>query len=209
MQETLTPPQTGFNEIAESLEPVSRRIRITRAMCRLLADNGLLTGRYELINGEIISKMGQNPPHMITVMLFTAWLMRLFGADRVFCQGTMDIASSNADTNQPEPDVMALSQPVTAFAGRHPRPVDILLLVEVSDSTLRFDLRNKAALYALAGIREYWVADIAGRRLFVHRNPGPNGYAEVTEYTAEAMVSCLSRPDDSVLVSALLPPVQP
>jgi Uma2 family endonuclease len=83
-----------------------------------------------------------------------------------------------------------------------------LLVVEVSDTTLRFDLRNKADLYARARIVEYWVADIAGRRLIVHRRPRVSGYAEILEYAETETVASLARPEGSVRVSDLLPPMQ-
>ena len=62
---------------------------------------------------------------------------------------------------------------------RHPGPADLHIVVEVADSTLRSDRVAKAALYARAGIGEYWIVDIVGRQLFVHRQPLPNGYADI------------------------------
>ena len=189
-------------------ESTPNRRRFTRAECKFLADNGLLTGRYELIDGEIISKMGQNRPHANTVMLFTRLLMRLFGEDFVQCQLPVDVGDADPDINAPEPDAVALALPVSAFTAADPSPADIMLIVEVSDSSLRFDLHKKALLYARAGIVEYWAADVTGRRIFAHRNPAPEGYAEVTEYSAEASIAALARPDDPIRVSDLFPPVQ-
>ncbi len=189
-------------------EPTPNRKRFTRKECEFLEQNQLLTERYELIDGEIIFKMPQNPPHALTVMLITAWLMRVFGEMYARCQLAIDVGEAAPEINNPEPDGVALSQPVTAFAARHPAPMEILLVVEVSDTTIHFDLHNKAALYALAGIVEYWVADIKERRFVVHRNPTPAGYAEVTQYDAEETISPLARPDASVRVADLLPPVQ-
>ena len=209
MQDTLTPPPPVPTPVGTSWEPIPNRIPMTRAMCRLLADSGLLPGKFELIDGEVVSKMGQNPLHSLAVMLITAWAMSIFGTDHVFCQTTLNLAIEGAETNEPEPDIMALSQPVTTFLTQHPTPSDVLLLVEVSDSTLRFDLRTKAALYARAGVAEYWVADIVGRRFVAHRSPSETGYAQVTEYGAQEMLSPLSRPDVAVRVADLLPPVQP
>lgn len=189
-------------------EPTPNHKRWTRKECAFLEQNGLLTERYELINGEIIFKMPQNPPHALTVMLITTWIIRVFGEMYARCQLAIDVDVVDPEFNNPEPDGVALSQPITAFAAHHPGPADILLLVEVSDTTLRFDLRNKALLYARAGIEDYWVADVVGRRLFVHRNPTQTGYAEVIEYGDNATVTPLARPDAVVLVSELLPPVQ-
>ncbi len=184
------------------------RIPITRAFCKLLEENGLLTGRYELIDGEIYSKMGQNRTHANAVMLFTLLLMRLFGGEFVQCQLPIDTGAANSDTNAPEPDIVALSRPVSTFTTADPTPADILLLVEVSDSTLSFDLNSKALLYGRAGIGEYWVADVAGRRLIAHRGPAASGYDEVIEYGAEDTLTVTSRPDAVVRVADLFPPAQ-
>ncbi len=184
------------------------RIPITRAFCKLLEENGLLTERYELIDGEIFSKMGQNRTHANAVMLFTLLLMRLFGDEFVQCQLPIDTGSADFDTNAPEPDIVALSRPVSTFTASDPAPADVLLLVEVSDSTLRFDMSSKALLYARAGVAEYWVADVAGRRLIAHRNPAPSGYGEVTEYGVEDTVTIAARPDAIVRVADLFPPAQ-
>lgn len=202
MTVTIAPPPTDAHR-----EPAPNRIYITRAMCKTLTDSGLLTGRYELIDGEVISKMGQNRPHANAVMLFTRLLMRWFGEEFVQCQLPIDVGDAAPDINNPEPDIVALARPVNAFTTADPGADDILLLIEVSDTTLRFDLHAKASLYARAGIAEYWAADVVGQRIFAHRNPTPTGYSEIVEYGADAMFACLARPDSSVRVSDLLPPV--
>ena len=200
MSNTLLPP------IEMGWEPTPNRKRFTQKECAFLEQNGLLKGRYELVDGEIVFIMPQNPPHRLTVMLIVKWLMRVFGEDRVCSQSSIDIGVADPEINAPEPDVVVQAQPDVAFASRLPGPSDLLLLVEVSDTTLRYDLHNKAALYARAGIVEYWVADVVGRRFVVHRNPGANGYAQVTEYAEAESVSPVARPDVSVRVSDLLPP---
>ncbi len=189
-------------------EPTPNRKRFTRKECEFLEQNELLMERYELIDGEIIFKVTQNPPHRFVIVLVAEWLRLIFGGLFVVAQSPIEVAVSESEINVPEPDVMVQTQPITAFATRLPGPADIVLVVEVSDSTLRFDLRNKAALYARAGIVEYWVADVSGRRFIVHREPTPDGYAQVAEYAEDAAISTLSRPDATIRVSALLPPVK-
>ena len=150
--------------------------------------------------------MPQNPPHKLTLALIAEWLRMLFGGLFVMTQSSIDVDVVDPEINAPEPNIFVLSQPITAFAARNIVSSDLLLVVEVSDSTLNYDLRNKAALYARAGIVEYWVADIRGRRFIMHRNPGVDGYEEVTEYAADEIVSPLARPDLQVRVADLLPP---
>ncbi|MCW3096761.1 MAG: hypothetical protein JWL77_2379 [Chthonomonadaceae bacterium] len=186
-------------------EPNPNRIRWTRRQCATMRDDGLLTGRYELIDGEILSKTGQKPAHAYVIRALLTWLTGLFGAEYTQIQATIDLSETSPDYDEPEPDAAVTAQPYTHFADRHPRPEDLLLLIEVSDTTLRFDLNAKANLYALAGIREYWAIDITGRRLIVHRQPSPEGYHEIMVYTPDEAVAPLSYPDRFVRVADLLP----
>lgn len=72
--------------------------------------------------------------------------------------------------------------------------------MEISDTSLSFDLSVKAMLYARAGIPEYWVLDVNGRQLFVHRDPSPIGYGSVIAYGEAESVSPLAAPERSLLV---------
>jgi Uma2 family endonuclease len=187
-------------------EPAPGRIRWTRRQCDAIRDAGVLTGRYELIDGEIISKMGQNPPHSVGSLLLREALTAIFGGLYVRVQTTIDVAEADPDHNEPEPDAAVTSQPGMAYAARHPGPADLLLVAEVSDTTLRFDRGAKALLYARAGIREYWALDVTGRALFVHRGPTPEGYADIARYGAGEVVSPLAKPGAQIRVAELLPP---
>lgn len=191
------------------LESAPNRKRWTRHECEFLVKNGLLVGRYELVDGEVISKMGQNPPHACVVRCFMAWLVSVFGADFVSIQLPIDVAEAERATNEPEPDAAVLARPNMDFIAGNPRPVDLRLVVEISDSSADYDLINKAALYARAGIVEYWVADLPNRRIVVHRRPGAEGYAEILEYAESETIATLARPEASVTVANLLPPNQP
>jgi Uma2 family endonuclease len=186
--------------------PTPNRIRWTRQQCDAIRDAGILTGRYELIDGEIISKMGQKPPHPYMITALLVWLSRIFGADHIRIQSSLRLEAGDGEYNEPEPDVAITIPPYTAFSAQHPNPGDVLLVVEVSDTTLRFDLTTKAALYARAGIPEYWVMDVAGRQAIAHRNPNAEGYQEITAYAENELVTPLARHDSSVRVADLLPP---
>ncbi len=192
--------------LAAPPETTPNRIRWTRSQCDAIRDAEILTGRYELIDGEIISKMGQNPPHRVTVVLLHAWLISLFGPLFVQAQSSIEVADVDALYNEPEPDAAVTRQPTTDYLDRNPGPADLLMAVEVSDSTLRFDRSKKAVLYARAGIPDYWVLDINGRQVFIHRSPQPDGYAEIVAYSAGERISPLARPEALVTVADLLPP---
>ena len=191
---------------SEASERFPNRKRWTRDDCAFLERVGFTPERYELIDGEIIDKMGQNRPHAIAVTLLIKWLIAIFGGDFVQCQLAIEIADADRPSYQPEPDAAVLAQPVTAYLSEPPGPGDLRLVVEVSDSTLRGDLNTKAALYARAGIPEYWVLDVSSRRLFVHRGPANGTYATVEWYSDTESVSPEASPENLTPIANLLPP---
>ena len=78
--------------------------------------------------------------------------------------------------------------------------------MEIADTSLRYDLGIKAKLYSRIGIIEYWVVDVAGRKLYCHRIPTTNGYSEIRIYGESEMISIEAHPEYSVIVSELLIP---
>jgi Uma2 family endonuclease len=196
------PPQSTERVSAPTRQPLTRR------QCESLVESGELQGRYELVDGEIVSKMGQKPPHAVTVVLLMDWLTRVFGARFVRIQLAMNVAETDSDINEPEPDAVVLNRPITEFSTGHPGPTDVGLVIEVADSSLRFDTRTKAFLYARAGIADYWVLDIVGRQLYVHREPVDGFYRAITVYAELEEAAPLAKPDAAVRVADLLPPLQ-
>lgn len=190
--------------IAPEKEIYPKLKRWTVSECYRLMDKGYLTGRWELIDGVIISKMGQKTPHSIALTLVLQWLLTISDVLQIRIQLPLGIPGRAGRNNKPEPDAAVTEKPIENYSA-HPTSKDVLLLVEVSDSTLRFDLTTKAALYAQAGVKEYWVLDIPNRKLHCHRNPLPNGYDEVTVYEEADLLSPLARPDAFVRVGDLLP----
>jgi Uma2 family endonuclease len=165
----------------------------TRAECVALEASGLWDQqRLELVHGELISKMGKKRPHVNALVAVQAWLVRTFGAKFVNPEAPIDVAPEDNPTNEPEPDLVVLSRPSREFQDANPRPADLRLVVEISDSTLGFDLTTKAELYARAEIVEYWVVDVAARRLIVHREPREGLYRSVTAYGEDETVGPLA-----------------
>jgi Uma2 family endonuclease len=169
------------------------RKRWTRTECATLESSGLWDQQHlELVHGELISKMGKKRPHVNALVAVQAWLVRTFGEQFVNPEAPIDVAPEDNPTNEPEPDLVVLAKPSREFREANPRPVDLRLVVEISDSTLGFDLTTKAELYARAGIVEYWVVDVAARRLIVHRDPREGLYGSVTVYNEQEFVSPLA-----------------
>ncbi len=163
---------------------------------------GLDLTRYELIEGDLINKMGKNWPHVSSLVLLQKWLVMVFGAEFVAPEAPVDVAPEDNPTSEPQPDLVVLTQDVTEFVCVKPKPEDIHLVVEISDSTLAFDLGTKAALYARAGIIEYWVLDLQGRSLTVHRAPHAGRYLDVAVYSEAEAVAPLAAPDLKFPVAA-------
>ena len=180
------------------------RKRWTRAECRILESSGIWEQqKVELIGGELINKMGQNRLHVNAVLSMMLWLMDAFGRDRVNSNAPIDVAPADNPITEPQPDLIVLTRPSASFQTANPQPHEITLAVEVSDSTIRFDLTVKAALYARAGIVEYWVLDVAGRRLIVHREPAPAGYRSIVAYSELETVAPLASPQHDLRVGDL------
>lgn len=100
--------------------------------------------------------------------------------------------------------MVVLSRPATELTS-NPRSEDIALLVEVSDTSLRFDLEVKARLYAPAEIAEYWVIDVTSQRLIIHREPIEGAYQSVEAFGREVSVPRLEKPEASLAAATLFP----
>lgn len=181
-----------------------------RTECEALAASGLWDSqRLELIEGDLIAKMPKKRPHSIIVALLYEWLASVFGMRFVNQEAALDVAPEDNPTNEPEPDLIVLTRTLSFFAAGYPKPGDLHLVVEVSDSTLRFDLSTKADLYSRAEIREYWVVDVAGRRIVVHRDPGGGRYRSITAYSEEEFVAPLASPAARLRVRDIFPEPPP
>lgn len=151
--------------------------------------------RWELIGGDLFRKMPKKRPHVHAVAILTGWLIRHFGGRFVNTEAPIDVAPEDNPTSEPEPDVIVLRPDYTEFRTATPGPADLLLVVEISDTTLEFDLTVKARLYARAGIQDYWVLDLNGRRLIVHREPSSGRYRSIVAYGETEAPAPLAKPE--------------
>ncbi len=156
-----------------------------------MLDAGIFQGqRFELIDGDLIDKMGQKPAHASAIQRMIALLTLLFGAPRLRVQLPMEAGSAERETSMPEPDLAVLSEAKADFEERHPGGPEMTLVVEIADTTIKPDLIRKRDLYAAAGVREYWVLDLQQRRLVVHRelNRASAAYASIQSYAEHETV---------------------
>ena len=125
----------------------------------------------ELIRGEIIRKLPIGNPHAATVNRLNRLLSKLIQADAMISiQNPIWLKDS-----EPEPDVAILIYREDLYASRRPSSADVLLLIEVADSSLAYDRDIKGSVYAEAGIREYWIVNLNQATIEVHLDPQSDG----------------------------------
>ena len=144
---------------------------------RMAADVFTPEDRVELIEGDLIGMAPISTDHAGCVDELTRLVMRAYGdVAHVAVQNPVHIDRFN----EPQPDV-ALARPrPDRYRASRPGPTDLLLVIEVAVSSLRFDRAVKLPIYARAGVPEVWIVDLVGRQVEVYRTPTGNGYAEMT-----------------------------
>lgn len=151
-----------------------------------MAEVGLLSpdDRTELIEGEIVDMPPIGSRHAAAVTVLAKRMIRALGDS---ADVRIQFPVRFVPRSEPQPDIAVVRHRSDAYRKAHPTADDTLLLVEVSDATLRYDLDVKARLYATHGIREYWVIDLVSHRVVRHRVPSGAQYAQIDEITAGAV----------------------
>lgn len=181
-------------------EPSTRRW--TRREFYRLAEEGWFRGqRVQLIQGEIIEIPPQGHAHTTAVLKTQRFLCAAFDENEGYVIRTQMPLNLGRDSD-PEPDLAVVRGRIEDYSDH---PTTALLIVEVSDTTLRLD-RRKAGLYAAAGIAEYWIVNLNERQVEVHRSPQADGeYAERRVISAGESLAPLGRSTLSIKVMDLLP----
>ncbi len=169
-----SPPERGLAELSIR--------RFTVDEYHKLIEMGVLKSGdpYELLRGWIVKKMSVNNPHRQAVSRLNRWLTRNLSDGWVtYCQQPFTTGDS-----EPEPDISVAIGPDSLYDDRKPGPTDLVLVVEVSDSTLITDSNYKLNLYADAGVKQYWIVNLVARRVEVYTRPrgGEDGYGSCIQY---------------------------
>ncbi|VEP12393.1 conserved hypothetical protein [Hyella patelloides LEGE 07179] len=161
---------------------------------------GILCDRHvELIEGKIIEMAPEKPLHRFTNHSIAKYLRQLLaGKAEVFEAHPITLSNS-----EPEPDVAIVSLPEIKYLTRHPNAQDIYWLIEISDSTLNYDLTTKKQLYAKEGIAEYWVINLQKKAIHVFRQPIDNNYNVKSEFI-EGKITPLSFSNIEIEVNQIL-----
>jgi Uma2 family endonuclease len=158
--------------------------------------------RVELIGGEVIAMTPIGSPHAGTVKRLNRILSAALG-DR----GLLGVQDPLwlSELSEPEPDVTVLRPREDFYTTGHPRPRDVLLLIELADTTEGFDREVKRPLYAAAGVPEVWVIDLPSKVVDVALDPAPDGYRDVQRVGRDGVLSPRAFPDLRIAVADLLP----
>lgn len=169
---------------------------------RLIAA-GILTpdDRVELLDGQIIEMVPQDPPHASITSSAGNDFVSLF-AGKAWIRSQLPITL--APDSEPEPDIAIVRIDPNRYRDRHPGPQDIFLLIEIADSTLSHDRNRKAKVYAKAGIPEYWIVNISQQQLIVLKNPQAGLYQSEQILLANAQIAPEAFPDVMISVQNLL-----
>jgi len=188
----------------DAASPVAvRRHRFTVADFYRMGEVGLLAPdvRIELIDGELFEMPPIGPGHAGCVEEFVDILRaRLPNTVLVRSQNPLSLGLRT----EPEPDLAVVARSTDFYRRRHPAAHDVLLVIEVSDTTLVYDRDVKGPLYARAGIPEYWIVNLVDAQVIVHREPKDGLYATVTTHAAGDALQPLAFPDVTVAVADIL-----
>jgi Uma2 family endonuclease len=187
--------------------PAIQTKRWTRQEYDRMAQAGILSpdDRVQLIAGEIVTMTPQNSPHAAAIGKTQRVLERLFGPD-VWIRVQMPLIVD--PDSEPEPDLAVVPGAPDDYRDAHPRTA--LLVIEVSDTTLPLDRDRKRAVYARAGIPEYWIVNLPDRCLEMYRNPVAQSVGSARYQSSQKVVqtetfSPLSNPQAAIAVADLLP----
>jgi Uma2 family endonuclease len=168
-----------------------------------MLDAGILheDDRVELIRGELLNMSPIGTLHHSVVDRATRTLVRLV-EDRsiVRVQGPIELDRFSV----PQSDLALLRPREDFYRQKHPGAPDILLVIEVADSSLEYDTTVKMALYAIMGVHEYWVADLQNDRLIAYSHPAGDSYRQTHEYHCGETVAPQLLPDCRIQADILL-----
>ena len=141
-----------------------------------MGDAGLFgdSARMELLDGEVIEMSPIGSAHASCVARLNLLLLYAVGSRALIFPENPVVLD---DYSEPQPDIAVLAPHREGYSRVHPTPAEILLLIEVADSTLAFDRDRKSVAYARAGVGQTWIVDLAGDEVLVMDSPGPDGYS--------------------------------
>ena len=159
-----------------------------------------LTKKIELINGEIQAMNPAGPVHDDYIGFLTRWSARNTNPEAIDFRIQSGLSLPGLDS-QPEPDVLWVK--ARRYLDGHPQAEDVLLLIEVSHHSLKFDRDVKADLYSQAGIVEYWIVNVVDKVLHIYRDPASSGYRTLSTLGPGDSAAPLIQPEAALNLAKL------
>jgi Uma2 family endonuclease len=156
--------------------------------------------RIELIWGELREKNPIGSEHATVVVWLTEWSFDNTPRKKVMVRPQNPVAFLSADS-EPEPDIVWAKR--QNYARHHPLAEDVLLLIEVAESSLAYDRGEKASLYATAGIQDYWIVNLIDRTVEVRRDPDGGGFRNIQTLGAGSDITPLAMPEAKLNLDSL------
>ena len=183
-------------------EATTHHYRLSRTEFDRAVEAGVFDpdARLELVDGDLLAMTPQGSRHATGVDLVVDSLRHAFHTG---FHVRMQLPLAIDDYSEPEPDVAVVTGGIRDYREAH--PTTALLVVEVSDDSLRRDRTVKQRLYARCGIPEYWILALPDARLEVYRDPAADGYRTVTIHRTGESIAPLARPEARIAVDDLLP----
>jgi len=183
---------------------LNRRL-FSRREYQAMAKAGIFDGqRVELIEGEIIEMAPIGDAHAAVAEPLVDLLKAAFGQGFTVRNQAPIALGSSRKPSEPQPDIAVAAGSWRDYVSRKPRVVEIRLVVEIADSSLKNDRKTKAALYAAAGVAEYWIVNLIDKQLEVHREPTAGVYSSIDYYRPGEFVTPLNA-TGSVSITDFIP----
>jgi len=192
-------------ELEQELEPQMRLCLI--ADYHQMIEVGFLDedDLVELLEGKIVCMSPQRPFHTASVQRSSRLLFQLL-SDRAEIRVHLPVILGN--DSELEPDLAVVRFDAHEYSFRHPEASDIYLLIEVADSTIAKDRKQKARIYAKNRVLEYWILDLQKRQVYVFRQPEENTYREELILNSSDSIAMQAFPDVAIALDAMFPIVE-
>ena len=184
-------------------EPRIKRHRLNVEQYHRMGESGVFAAdaRVELIEGEVIEMAPMGTRHYAAVSRLTKLLTRAVG-DAALVNAQLPVRLNVM--SEPEPDLSILKPRADYYASALPTGADVLWVIEVADSSLAYDVKVKADLYARNSVPAYWIVDLQASVLRVFTNPRDGSYADTSLITAPAVIALPGLDDLAVDLTGLL-----
>ncbi len=199
MQAIVSEPQI---DLEQELEPQMHLWTI--ADYHQMIESGILDegDRVELLEGKIVCMSPQRPFHASSVQRSSNYLYEIL-KEKAYIRVQLPVTLGNK--SEPEPDVAVVKIDANEYSLKHPVSEDIYLLIEVADSTITKDRKQKSIIYAKNQVLEYWILDLQRRQVYIFRQPEAQSYREQFVLSSSDTVTLQAFPDIAIALDAMFP----